>query len=270
MFRFAKVRKVVFSFIPLFVVFCLFPGFLTSQVIEKGNLIGYIFDRDGKTPIPGAVAKLRNITSGTIYESLPSDSAGVFKIEGLSKGIYTFGITTSLGDFNSNDLVGILTNETTKVTISLNPYESGVQSAVQEVLRDQAQPDNQGESRIGRIVQFNPDAKEASVFVERGILQTEDSIRIRGVQTNFGQDAGPLRIGEKAVRRALLGETSWMKVKGAVQIGDGVYVVCKKGIVPFFLTPCGIAWVVAGTGAIMAGIITITEKSPVSPFAPIK
>jgi hypothetical protein len=270
MFVLAKVRNVVLSFMPVFVVFCLFPGFLTSQVIEKGNLVGYVFDRDGKTPIPGAVAKLRNITSGTIYESLPSDSSGVFNIEGLNKGIYTFGITTSLGDFNSNDLVGILTNETTKVTISLNPYESGVQSAVQEVLRDQAQPVNQGESRIGRIVYYNPDAKEASVFIERGILQTEDSIRIRGVQTNFGQDAGPLRIGDKPVRRALVGETAWMKVKGAVQTGDSVYVVCQKGIVPFFLTPCGIAWVVAGTGAIMAGIITITEKSPVSPFAPIK
>ena len=270
MFVLAKAKKVVLFFVPFFVLFCLFPGFLTSQVIEKGNLIGFVFDRDGKTPIPGAVAKLRNITSGTIYESLPSDSAGVFKIEGLAKGIYTFGITTDLGDFNSNDLVGILTNETTKVTISLNPYESGVQSAVQEVLRDQAQPDSQGESRIGRIVQFNPDAKEASVFIERGILQTEDNIRIRGVQTNFGQDAGPLRIGEKAVRRALVGETSWMKVKGAVQTGDGVYVVCNKGVVPFFLTPCGIAWVVAGAGAIMTGIVTITEKTPVSPFAPIK
>jgi hypothetical protein len=270
MFELAKARKAVLSFIPFFVVFCLFPGFLTSQVIEKGNLIGYVFDRDGRTPIPGAVAKLRNITSGTIYESSPSDSSGVFKIEGLSKGIYTFGITTSLGDFNSNDLVGILTNETTKVTISLNPYESGVQLAVQEVLRDQAQPDNQGESRIGRIVQYDPDAREASVFIERGILQTDDSIRIRGIQTNFSQDAGSLRVGEKTVRRALVGETCWMKVRGAVQTGDGVYVVCKKGIVPFFLTPCGIAWVVAGTGAIMAGIINITEKSPVSPFAPIK
>jgi len=253
-----------------FIILSVFPDFLVSQAYDKGNLVGYVFDHDNKTPVPGAVAKLRNITSGAIYESLPSDNLGVFKIEALSKGIYTFGITTPLGDFNSNELVGILANETTKVSISLNPYESMVQSAVQEVLRDQAQPENQGESRIGRVVRYDPETKEGEVFIERGVIQLDDRVRIQGALTNFYQDVGSLRLGENRVRRALAGENPWLLVKGPVQTGDIVYVVCKKGIIPFFLTPCGIASIIAGSGAIMAGIITVTDKTPVSPFAPTK
>jgi len=239
---------------------------VSAQAIERGNLLGYIFDRDGKTPVMGAVIKVRNITSGAIYESLPSDNQGLFKIEGLSKGIYTFGITTELGDFNSNELVGILANETTKIAISLNPYESGVQSAVQEVLRDQVVPQNQGESRVGRVVRYNADTREAEVFIERGLLQLDDRIRVRGAETNFYQDVGSLRVGENRVRRSLAGESPWLLVKGPAQTGDAVYIVCKKGIVPFFLTPCGIAWVIAGSGAILAGIIEITDKTDLSPF----
>ena len=241
------------------------PG-ISAQTIERGDLLGYIFDRDGKTPVLGAVIKVRNITSGAIYESQPTDNQGLFKIEGLSKGIYTFGITTELGDFNSNELVGILANETTKVSISLNPYESGVQTAVQEVLRDQTLPENQGEARIGRVVRYNPETKEAEVFIERGVLQLDDRIRVKGPATNFYQDVGSLRIGENRVRRALAGESPWLPLRGPAQPGDAVYIVCKKGILPFFLTPCGIAWVIAGSGAIMAGIIEITDKTPVSPF----
>ena len=259
------VKGCILSFCLIFAVFfclSLFTPILSAQTLEKGNLIGYVLDRDGKTPVPGAVIKVRNVTTGAVYESTTSDSQGVFKIEGLSKGIYSFGITTALGDFNSNELIGILPNETTKISLSLNPYESGIQSAVQEVLRDQAE--NAGESRIGRVVGYNPETQEAEIFVEKGLIQVDDRIRIRGAATNFYQDVGSLRISQNQVRMALAGETPGMKVKSFVQAGDIVYIVCKKGVTPFFLTPCGIVGILAGTGAIMAGIITITEKTPVS------
>jgi hypothetical protein len=53
-----------------------------------------------------------------------------------------------------------------------------------------------------------------------------------------------------------------MKIIRDAQIGDAVYLVCKKGVPPFFLTPCGIATVVGG----MAGLITVVDKKEVSPF----
>jgi hypothetical protein len=264
MYYVVKVRKGL----SLFIVFCVFlfqfSGLLGSQTLDRGNLIGYIFDRDGTTPMVGAVAKLKNITSGSIYVSPETDRAGLFRIQGLGKGIYTYGITTPRGDFNSNELIGILANETTKVSISLNTYDTVVQSAVQEVLRGQAEP--AGESRIGRVLTYNPAKKEALVFVEKGILQVDDSVHVLGIATNFTQDVPGLMIGSTAVKRALAGQETWMKTTRAAMQDDIVYVTCKRGVVPFFLTPCGIAWVIAGSGAILAGIIETTPKHPVSPF----
>jgi len=255
--------------VSLFVVFCVllfqFSGVLGSQTLERGSLIGYVFDRDGTTPVLGAVAKLKNITTGSIYVAPETDRMGVFRIDGLGKGIYTYGITTPNGDFNSNELIGILANETTKVSISLNTYDTVVQSAVQEVLREQVEP--AGESRIGRVLTYNPAKKEALVFVEKGILQVSDSVHVLGLATNFSQDVPGLVVGNAAVKRALAGQEAWMKTTRAAMPDDIVYVTCKRGVVPFFLTPCGIAWVIAGSGAILAGIITTTEKTPVSPFA---
>jgi hypothetical protein len=240
---------------------------VAAQGIERGNLVGQILDRDGRTPVGGAVLKLRNISSGAVYESPATDPQGRFRVDGMGKGIYTYGITTSLGDFNSNELIGILANETTKIAISLNPFESGVQSAVQEILRQQS-ADPQGESRIGRVLRYDPATKRADVFIERGLIQTRDSVRISGPATDFAQDVETLYLGQDRVRRVMAGQNTWLATTKPVQTGDVVSLVCKKGVAPFFLTPCGIAWVVAGSGAVLAGIIEIMEKEPVSPCRP--
>jgi hypothetical protein len=238
-----------------------------AQAVERGNLVGQVFDRDGRTPVAGAVVRLRNITSGAIYESPAADGQGRFRIDLLAKGIYTYGISAAAGDFNSNELIGILANETTKVSISLNPYESGVQTAVQEILREQAD-DPAGESRIGRVLRYDPATRQAEVFVERGLIQLRDQLRFRGARTNFAQDATSLVLGRDRVRRVMAGQSAWIDTVKPVETGDLVYVICHKGIAPFFLSPCGIAWVIAGSGAILAGIIEITEKESVSPSKP--
>lgn len=240
---------------------------LRSQSIERGNLVGFVFDKDGTTPIAAAVVKLKNISSGAIYVSNETDRAGVFRIDGLAKGIYTYGITAAAGDFNSNELIGILANETTKVSIALDVYNAAVQGGVQEILRDQAE--GPGESRIGHVLTYNPNTKQALVMVERGLLQVNDSVRVRGVATNFGQDVSKLMVDNASVRRAFAGQETWMNVSKTAQTGDVVYVTCKSGT-PFFLTPCGIAWVIAGTGAILGSIITPNPPTPVSPSGVIK
>jgi hypothetical protein len=254
---------VIVLFTGLFIV----PPASIAQAIERGNLVGTIVDRDGRAPIGGAVLRLRNISSGAIYESPATDAQGRFRIDGLGKGIYTYGISTSLGEFNSNELIGILANETTKISISLNPFESNVQSAVQEVLRAQA-ASPASESQVGRVIRYDPATKRADVFVERGLLQVRDRVRIFGPATNFSQDVETMYQGPDRVRRVLAGQNLWLPTTKPVQPGDVVAVGCKNGVAPFFLTPCGIAWVVAGSGAILAGIIEITNKEPVSPFVP--
>ncbi len=188
----------------------------------------------------------------------------LFRLENLAKGIYNFGITTNAGDFNSNELIGIIENETTKISIALNPYEGQIRQDMQEIAREQSVKDN--ESRIGRVVQYVPASQEAVVFVEKGALQVDDRIRVRGVTTNFYQNVETLGLEGVKVKRALAGQNPLVKIVREAQVGDSVYLVCKKGVPPFFLTPCGIASVIGGAGLIAAGLITLDEPPPVSAF----
>jgi hypothetical protein len=233
---------------------------LRAQTPEKGNLVGFIFDKDGKTPIEGAVVILKNVSTGAVYRASPTDKQGLFKIDGLRKGIYSFGVTTSAGDFNGNELIGILANETSKMFVSLNPYEAQVQSAVLGVLKEQQE--REGEARVGRVVGYNPNTREAEVFIEKGLLQLDDSIRVRGFSTDFNQDVKTMKIGGAAVMRALAGQNVLVKVAQAANLGDIVYVVCKRGVVPIFWVPLGAA--VASLGTL--GLIELTKKECVSPF----
>jgi hypothetical protein len=264
MMMFVKVWAKVFLFLAVAwtATFAFAPP-AAAQTIDRGNVVGTIYDQDGKLPVTGAVVKLKNITTGAVYASQPTDARGFFRIEALLKGIYQFGIVTSGGDFNSNELVGVLTGETTKISISLNPYEPGVRSAMQEVLREQAA--KEGESRVGRVIRFNPATKEAEVFVEKGVLQVDDRVRVTGVLTNFYQDVTKLSLEREAVKRLYAGQNGVVLVVKDAEPGDSVYLVCKRGVPPFFLTPCGIATVVAGAGLIIGTIIEITEKDDVSP-----
>ena len=257
-------RKSGLWFVFLFLFGFLAAGPVAAQTVERGHLVGTIFTQDGKTPIVGAVVRLKNISTGAVSAAEPTDTQGNFRLENLSKGIYQFGITATEGDFNSNELIGILANETTKIALSLDLYEANVQTAVQEVLREQAV--EEGESRIGRVVRYNPATKEAEVFIEKGVLQIDDRVRVKGRQTNFFQDVENLGAGGDAVKRLFAGQNGLLKTTRSADPGDGIYVVCKKGIPPFFLTPCGIASVIAGSGLILAGIIEVTDQTPVSPF----
>jgi hypothetical protein len=149
------------------------------------------------------------------------------------------------------------------LSISLSPYENEIRQSMQEIAREQSVKEN--EARIGRVVQYASASKDAMVFIEKGVLQVDDRIRVRGVQTNFYQDVTTMGLDGVKIKRALAGQNPWLRVVRDAQTGDGVYLVCKKGVPPFFLTPCGIATVVGGVGALV-GIVTVTDKNPVSPI----
>ncbi len=236
------------------------PVYLASQTSAKGNLVGFVYGMDGSTPLAGAVVMVRNVTTGTVFESTKSDTLGVFKLEGLGAGIYALGVSSSQGSFNSQDFVGIAPNETAKISISLNPYDAAAAQAAEAVTRDQR---DKGESFVGRVVTYSPQNKEAEVFIERGLVQTGDRIRIKGGTTDFTQDAKGLKEAGVKTRRIVAGETGTVPVSRACATGDLVYVVCKRGVPPFFLAPLGIA---AITGA--TGLTGLQEENPVSPASP--
>ena len=94
---------------------------LKAKETGKGNMIGFVYQKDGTAPIEGAVVKLRNVATGTGYESAKSDKLGIFKVEGVEEGLYLVGVSTEEGDFNVNNLIGIRGNETAKVSFALKP-----------------------------------------------------------------------------------------------------------------------------------------------------
>jgi hypothetical protein len=97
------------------------PHYSEAQKVGKGNLIGFIYEKDGTTPVEGAVVKLKNVSTGTVYESSQSDKLGMLKSEGINEGLYVVGITTRDGNFNGVHLIGIKAAETAKVTFALKP-----------------------------------------------------------------------------------------------------------------------------------------------------
>jgi len=239
------------------------PPLLRPQAPGKGQLVGFLFDRDGSTPVAGAVVVAKNLTTGIVFESPKTDSLGVFKFAALDAGIYALGVTSALGSYNSLDFIGIRPDETAKVSIALDPYGRDSIEAAQAVAREEKE---HGESRVGKVVTYAPQTREAVVLIERGLLQAGDRVRIRGAVTNFLQDIRRLRVQGAGVKRALSGQQATIPVARPCAAGDGVYVVCKRGIPPLFLAPLGLAAVVAGGAA----LVTIEEEQPVTPTRPTK
>lgn len=101
------------------------PVFVRCENAGKGNIIGFVYDKDGTTPLDGAIVKFLNVTTDAVYESSRTDSNGLFKVPGIENGIYIFGVLTAQGDFMLDDLIGVKIeeNETAKLSISLMPSE---------------------------------------------------------------------------------------------------------------------------------------------------
>jgi hypothetical protein len=237
------------------------PLILKSQTPAKGHLVGFVFDKDGSSPVAGAVVMVRDVTSGTVFESTRTDGLGAFKIEDLTAGIYSLGVTSAQGDYNSQELIGIKPGETAKISVALEPYDRDAIEAARAVAREEKE---RGESLVGKVVAYSPQTREAQIVIERGLLQVGDRIRIRGSVTDFAQDLKTLKVQGAKVKRCLTGQNAMTPVSRSCAVGDNVYVVCKRGVPPFFLAPLGLAAVVAGG----ASLITIQEEEPVIPTRP--
>ena len=237
------------------------PYFSRAQAGGKGHLVGYVFHKDGSTPVQGVVVVAKNVTTGTVFQSPKTDGLGVFKFDALDAGIYALGVTSVQGNYNSQDLVGIKADETAKISIALEPFDRESIDAAQAVAKEEKE---RGESLVGKVVTYSPGTKEAVVSIERGLLQSGDRIRVRGSVTDFSQDVTVLKVRGARATRALSGEQAILPVAKPCAAGDGVYVVCKRGVPPLFLAPLGLAAIVAGS----VSLVTIVEEESVTPTKP--
>jgi hypothetical protein len=252
--------KVVLSWgSALALILVLFPSTLRPQEAGKGNLIGFIYAQDGSTPVEGAVIVVKNLTTGAVVESPKSDALGVFKFQGLGAGLYALGVKSDKGSYNSQNFFGVMADKTSKISIALNVYDPAAASAAAAVIKEQRE---KGEAYVGKVVKCAPETKEAEIFVEIGLLQTEDRIHVKGQATDFYMDIRVLKAYGTKVKRVLSGFSGKLVTSKACEPGDFIYVVCKRGVLPFFLAPLGIATIVAGATPLAA----LFEEESVSKF----
>jgi hypothetical protein len=240
-------------------ILMLVPSALLAQGSRSGSLVGFVFEKDGSTPVAGAVIAVKNVTNGVVIEAGRSDPLGLFRVPGLDPGLYALGVTSEKGSFNSQDFFGVSAGQTAKITIALDPYDSVAAGAAAAVIKEQR---DKGEAFIGKVVRYLPETKEAEIFIEIGLLQSEDRIHIKGRVTDFFQDMRALKATGAATRRVTSGYTAVVKTSKPCEQGDFVYIVCKRGVPPFFLAPLGIAAIVAGAVPLEA----IYDDIVVSPF----
>lgn len=261
-----SLNKIPFALILVIFVLSPFAAVVSgAQAGLKGNIIGFLYERDGTTPLEGAVVKFKNLSAGTFYESTKSDVYGLFKVQDVESGIYTYGVATGQGDFNADSIVGfkIGENETAKLSIAIDPYEKEVADAISEINQDL---EKNGEALVGMIAEFNSSTRMAEVQVVKGALKVNDRIHARGKSTNFYQDVDNLMVGTAETKRVLKGQTGALKLEQTAQAGDMVYVVPAKKIFPIFLAPLGIAAIIGGNEAVTYGIMKIKDQAiPASP-----
>ncbi|HMA53245.1 MAG TPA: hypothetical protein VKT17_02220 [Acidobacteriota bacterium] len=243
----------------LALVLMLTSSVASPQESAKGNLIGFIFGADGSTPVAGAVVVVKNLTTGLVTEAGETDGLGVFKVPGLGVGLYALGVRSAAGSYNSQDFFGIAARQTSKITVALSPYDATAAAGAATVITEQRQ---KGEAFIGKVVGYHPETKEADVFVEIGLIQSDDRIHIKGQTTDFYQDMKGLKAFGTRTKRVTVGNTASLRASKPCEAGDFVYIVCKRGVPPLFLAPLGIAAIVAGAVPLAATF----EEEPVSPF----
>jgi len=144
------------------------------------------------------------------------------------------------------------------LSIALTPYEQKVAAAIQAVYSEQAES---GEALVGTVIDYNASAKTAEVLIVKGLLQRNDKIHAKGKATNFYQLVENMMLGSKPVTRLFAGQKAHLKVKKSVKNGDLIYVVCKRGILPFFTKPLGIASLIAGSAAVIVGVTDAANKT---------
>ncbi len=229
----------------------------SPQEAAKGNLVGFLFGEDGSTPVAGAVVLVKNLSTGGVTEAAQTDGLGLFKVPGLGAGLYALGVKSAGGSFNCQDFFSISAQQTSKISVALSSYDATAAAGAAAVIQEQRE---RGEAFIGKVIKCDRDTREAQVLIEVGLIQSDDRIHVKGQVTDFYQDMRGLKAYGTRTKRVTTGYTASFKSSKACAPGDFVYVVCKRGVPPFFLAPLGIAAIVAGAVPLSARY----EDEPVS------
>lgn len=244
----------------LFIIFAIFfiqaTGLATTST--TGNLIGFIYEQDGTTPVQDAMLIAKNLDSGMIFTSSGTDEFGAFRIKNLDVGLYAFGISTPKGDFNAEGVLGVASGETAKIVLAVRPYET-----LDEMNASDEAPKLAGEKLLGRIIVYFASTHEASIYILKGELNKNEAIHVYGkkkTSTDFWQKATAMVniLNHIQVDRALANQEYMISLEKPALPGDWIYKK-EQRLLAFFTTPIGIITILAATSTVTYIIVKEPE-----------
>ena len=117
----SRSRWLIWGALAAFALFVVPFGEVAWAKSQSGSLVGFVYAQDLKTPVAGAVVKVRNIANQKEYASGSTDANGMYKIEGIDEGRYILGVTATQGDFNFDYAMLLKGGEIAKLSVGLAP-----------------------------------------------------------------------------------------------------------------------------------------------------
>jgi len=117
----SRSRWMIWGALVAFTLFIVPVGEVAWAKAQGGVLVGFVYAQDLKTPVAGAVVKVRNIANQKEYASGTTDANGMYKIDGVDEGRYILGVTAPKGDFNFDYVMLLKGGEIAKLSVALAP-----------------------------------------------------------------------------------------------------------------------------------------------------
>jgi len=116
-------RALVYAVLAAFALFMMPGGLAASSgaAAPGGSLTGFIYGKDARTPVAGAVVMIRSLTDLKELASQPTDANGMYTITGVPEGRYMVGVTSVKDNFNLDYAVYVKAGEMGKLSVSLAP-----------------------------------------------------------------------------------------------------------------------------------------------------
>ena len=107
------------------VLFTIFSFSLVSLALSAfakpapGNLMGFVYGKDGKTPVRDAMVLIRRVDTGKVYQSKPTGELGTYRLLGIEAGTYVVGLKIKEKSYNVNKHVKVAAGKTSFVSLFL-------------------------------------------------------------------------------------------------------------------------------------------------------
>lgn len=98
--------------------FLVFPVYQFAEP-SLGNLMGFVYGKDGKSPLPGAIVLLKGADKEKVYKSLPTGKTGDYRIDNIDVGSYVVGLKVNQDTFNVDGLVEVAAGKTDTLSLAL-------------------------------------------------------------------------------------------------------------------------------------------------------